>query len=376
MIEIITLVILSLSSIYYVYFITRVRIGLLSLNPAKSKNIERYISVVVAARNEENSIENCLQSLLRQTYPANKYEIIIVDDGSSDRTASIIKYFSERFNIIRLLSLSQDHAQRTGQKPAALAKGIAQANGEIILTTDADCLVPPRWIEIMANHFEEDVVFVAGPVLERDSNTFFAKLEQLEFLGLITTAAGLIGSGRPIICNGANLAYQKDAFTSAGGFSETNSSNDDESLMNQIVHRKIGKVVFAPEADAVVTTNSSNTISTFLRQRVRWANKRGHYEDNTILVSLVGLYIYFVSMLLTTILVFHEPQLIQPLVVSFIGKMLVDYFTLLSGAKLFKQRVPLFHYLIAEFLHVPYIVIAAAAGQFASMQWKGRRILR
>jgi len=376
MIEIITLVILSLSSIYYVYFITRVRIGLLSLNPAKSKNIERYISVVVAARNEENSIENCLQSLLRQTYPANKYEIIIVDDGSSDRTASIIKYFSERFNIIRLLSLSQDHAQRTGQKPAALAKGIAQANGEIILTTDADCLVPPRWIEIMANHFEEDVVFVAGPVLERDSNTFFAKLEQLEFLGLITTAAGLIGSGRPIICNGANLAYQKDAFTSAGGFSETNSSNDDESLMNQILHRKIGKVVFAPEADAVVTTNSSNTISTFLRQRVRWANKRGHYEDNTILVSLVGLYIYFVSMLLTTILVFHEPQLIQPLVVSFIGKMLVDYFTLLSGAKLFKQRVPLFHYLIAEFLHVPYIVIAAAAGQFASMQWKGRRILR
>jgi len=376
MIEIITLVILSLSSIYYVYFITRVRIGLLSLNPAKSKNIERYISVVVAARNEENSIENCLQSLLRQTYPANKYEIIIVDDGSSDRTASIIKYFSERFNIIRLLSLSQDHAQKTGQKPAALAKGIAQANGEIILTTDADCMVPPRWIEIMANHFEEDVVFVAGPVLERDSNTFFAKLEQLEFLGLITTAAGLIGSGRPIICNGANLAYQKDAFTSAGGFSETNSSNDDESLMNQIVHRKIGKVVFAPEADAVVTTNSSNTISTFLRQRVRWANKRGHYEDNTILVSLVGLYIYFVSMLLTTILVFHEPQLIQPLVVSFIGKMLVDYFTLLSGAKLFKQRVPLFHYLIAEFLHVPYIVIAAAAGQFASMQWKGRRILR
>ncbi len=376
MIEIITLIVLALSSIYYVYFITRVRIGLLSLRFALCKNSERHISIVVAARNEENNIENCLQSLLGQNYPPDKFEIIIVDDGSADRTASIVKYFSERFSNIRLLSLMPDPLQKTGRKPAALAKGIAQANGEIILTTDADCLVPPRWIEIMANHFEEGVVFVAGPVVERDSKTFFAKMEQLEFLGLITTAAGLIGSGRPIICNGANLAYQKDAFTSAGGFSETNSSNDDESLMNQIVHRKIGKVVFAPEADAVVTTNSSNTISTFLRQRVRWANKRGHYEDKTILVSLVGLYIFFVSMLLTTILVFHEPQLIQPLVVAFIGKMLVDYFTLLSGAKLFKQRVPLFHYLIAEFLHVPYIVIAAAAGQFASMQWKGRRILR
>ena len=376
MIEIITLGVLSLSSVYYIYFITRVRIGLLSLRFARPQNIARHISVVVAARNEEKDIEKCLLSLLKQTYPTNSYEIIIVDDGSTDKTASIVKSFSERFANIHLLSLMFDSEHKIGRKPIALAKGIAQASGEIILTTDADCIVPPQWIEIMVNHFEEGVVFVAGPVAERDSNTFFAKMEQLEFLGLITTAAGLIGSGRPIICNGANLAYRKDAFIAIDGFNTESSSNDDESLMNKIVHRKIGKVVFAPEADGVVTTNSSNTISTFFRQRIRWANKRGHYEDKSILFTLVGLYIFFASMLLTMVLLFREPQLIQLFTVAFGGKILVDYFTLRSGARLFRQRIPIFHFLIAEFLQVPYIVIAAAIGQIASMQWKGRTIRR
>ena len=376
MIEIITLGVLSLSSVYYIYFITRVRIGLLSLRFARPQNIARHISVVVAARNEEKDIEKCLLSLLKQTYPTNRYEIIIVDDGSTDKTASIVKSFSERFANIHLLSLMFDSEHKIGRKPIALAKGIAQASGEIILTTDADCIVPPQWIEIMVNHFEEGVVFVAGPVAERDSNTFFAKMEQLEFLGLITTAAGLIGSGRPIICNGANLAYRKDAFIAIDGFNTESSSNDDESLMNKIVHRKIGNVVFAPEADGVVTTNSSNTISTFFRQRIRWANKRGHYEDKSILFTLVGLYIFFASMLLTMVLLFREPQLIQLFTVAFGGKILVDYFTLRSGARLFRQRIPIFHFLIAEFLQVPYIVIAAAIGQIASMQWKGRTIRR
>jgi hypothetical protein len=146
--------------------------------------------------------------------------------------------------------------------------------------------------------------------------------------------------------------------------------------MNKMVHRKIGRVVFSPEADAVVTTSSSNTITTFFRQRIRWANKRGHYEDKSILFTLVGLYIFFASVLLTMVLLFREPQLIQPLAVVFGGKILVDYFTLRSGARLFRQRILIFHFLIAEFLHVPYIVIAAAIGQVVSMRWKGRTIRR
>jgi len=376
MIKIITLGILFLSSIYYIYFIMRVRIGLLSLQFAQSPKNNFRISIVVAARNEEENIERCLKSLVSQTYPADNYEVIIVDDGSTDKTSSLVKSYSERYDNISHVPLIYDSSQKIGRKPIALAKGIAQANGEIILITDADCIVPPRWIEIMVNHFEDGVVFVAGPVAESDSNTFFSKMEQLEFLGLITTAAGLIGIGRPIICNGANLAYRKDAFAAVDGFNAESSSNDDEFLMNKMAYRKIGKIVFAPEADAVVTTRSSNTLSTFFRQRIRWANKRGHYEDQSILFTLVGLYIFFASFLFTIIYMFREPLLLWPLLITFCGKLLVDYSALRSGARLFRQHIPIIHFLVAEFLHVPYIVIAAAIGQVAATNWKGRIIQR
>jgi len=145
-------------------------------------------------------------------------------------------------------------------------------------------------------------------------------------------------------------------------------------LMNRMVQRNIGRIVFAPESDAVITTQSSNTMISFLQQRIRWANKRGHYEDKSILITLVSLYLFFLSLVLTVLLIPLEQQLLLPVIVAFGGKVIVDYFTLRSGARLFLQRVPIFHFLIAEVLHVPYIVIAAAIGQISSMQWKGRTI--
>ena len=376
MIETIALGLLTIFTIYYVYFITRIRIGLLSLQVAPSTSIQPIATVIVAARNEEKSIAQCLQSLVQQTYPVNRYEIIIVDDGSVDMTASIVRSFSERYPNIHLLSLPVGAERATGRKLMAIAKGIDQAAGKIIITTDADCIALPRWIEIMVNHFENNVAFVAGPVAEQNCKNFFSKLEQLEFLSLITTAAGLIGSGKPIICNGANLAYRKDAFVAVGGFGDNDSSNDDESLMNRMVLRNIGKIVFAPESDAMITTRSSNTITSFLRQRIRWANKRGHYEDKSILITLISLYLFFLSLTLAVFLIPLEHQLLLPVIIAVVGKAFVDYFALRAGARLFLQRVPFFYFLIAEILHVPYIVIAAAIGQVSSMQWKGRTIRR
>lgn len=376
MIETIALGLLTIFTIYYIYFITRIHMGLLSLRPAPAAGSQPIVSVIVAARDEEKSIGQCLQSLVQQTYPANKYEIIIVDDGSTDTTASIVRSFSDRYSNVHLLSLPAGTERGTGRKPLAIAQGIGQAAGEIIFATDADCIAPTRWIQIMVNHFEDNVVFVAGPVSEQASTNFFSKLERLEFLGLITTAAGLIGSGRPIICNGANLAYRRNAFISVGGFGSAGSFNDDESLMNRMIKRKIGKVVFAPELGAVITTRSSNTMISFLRQRIRWANKRGRYEDTSILVTLIFLYLFFLSFALTALLIPFDQQLLLPVLLVFGGKVFVDYFVLYSGARLFFQRIPIFHFLIAELLHVPYIVIAAAIGQICSLQWKGRAIRR
>ena len=376
MIVTIALGLLTFFTIYYIYFITRVYIGLLSLRQAPAAVSQPVVSVIVAARDEEKSIGQCLQSLVQQTYPANKYEIIVVDDCSADATATIVQSYSDRYSNVHLFSMPVGMDRGRGHKPLAIAQGIGQAIGEVILTTDSDCIAPPRWIQIMVNHFEDNVVFVAGPVTEKASKNFFSKLEQLEFLGLVTTAAGLIGSGRPIICNGANLAYRRSAFISVGGFGNAGSFNDDESLMNRMIQRNIGKVAFAPELGAVITTRSSNTMLSFIRQRIRWANKRGRYEDASILLTLISLYLFFLSFALTTLLIPFDQWLLLPVALVFGGKVFVDFFVLYSGARLFFQRIPIFHFLIAELLHVPYIVIAAAIGQISSLQWKGRTIRR
>lgn len=376
MTEIITLSFLALFSAFYVFFITRVRIGLYALRCLPPRPDRPMASVVIAARNEAQNIGRCLQSLVQQTYASRSYEIIVVDDGSTDNTASIVESYSARHASVRLLSLPPGRADGQSRKPHALEKGIEQSKGDIILTTDADCLASPRWIELMIKYFSDDVVFVAGPVVEHDARSFFSRLEQLEFLGLITTAAGLIGSGRPIICNGANIAYRKSAFIAVGGFSNNRSSNDDESLMNKMVHRKIGKVVFAPDSEAVVVTASANTVASFFRQRLRWANKRGHYEDKTILATLYALYLFFLSVAIVALLLPREPRLLLPLSLVLAGKAILDFFALHSGARLFRQHISLFHFFIAELLHVPYIVLTAAIGQFASMHWKGRTVRR
>jgi cellulose synthase/poly-beta-1,6-N-acetylglucosamine synthase-like glycosyltransferase len=374
MIEFIALSSLIIFTCYYAYFIIRARIGLLSLSYGQQLDVLPFVSVIIAARNEESTIGHCIESLLQQTYPPSKYEIIIVDDHSADKTTEKVISFANIHSNIRLYSLSSQTEDKLHGKTNAITYGINKSNGEIVFTTDADCLVQPKWVEIMVSHFTKDVAFVAGPVKEQNINSFFSKLESLELLGLITIAAGLIGSKRPIICNGANLGYRKSVFISAGGFGNVQNSNDDESLMNRILVQKLGKIKFAPEAEAVVITKSSNTIISFLRQRIRWANKRGHYEDKSILVSLIALYFFFLSVFIIAFLGSKNIQLLIPLIIAFCAKMVVDIVTLRAGAKLFNQTISVFHFLIAELLHVPYIVIAAAIGQLTSLKWKGRSI--
>ena len=368
------LAILAIFTIYYIYFITRVRIGLSLLHPSKRLINYPKVSVVIAARNEEKSIGLSLDSILQQTYPSDKYEIIVVNDHSTDRTNSIVQSYSYKSNQVRLITLSDGDKQTSGNKLLALTKGIEQASGEIILTTDADCTVKSRWIELMVAHFENDIVFVAGPVIEKNPESFFSKIEQLEFLGLITTAAGLIGSRRPIICNGANLAYKKSTFLTIAEYFKDVSSNDDETLMNKVSYRKLGEITFAIDSDTLVTTHSSNTVFSFLVQRMRWANKRGHYEDKSILITLVSLYFFFFSLFSLVVFIPFESKLILPLSITLLGKIIVDFFTLRTGARMLQQHISLPHFLIAELLHVPYIVITAALGQIASIYWKGRRI--
>jgi cellulose synthase/poly-beta-1,6-N-acetylglucosamine synthase-like glycosyltransferase len=371
MIVTISIVLLGCSTLYYVLFLGKVRNGLRRLLRRGSYDDKPLVSVLVAARNEERTIEACIRSVLDQDYPSNLIEIIVVNDASSDKTGTILRHIVKNNANVHVVTLEEF----LGRKPLALSAAVKESRGEIILTTDADCIVPQTWISGMVRYFQPSIAFVAGPVGEREGPSTFSKLERLEFLGLITTAAGLIGANRPIICNGANLAYKKSAFLSVQGYGETDSWSDDETLMSRIQSRHVGTVTFAADSAVLVTTSSANTLRSFIRQRLRWSAKSGHYEDSTILLQLVAIYFYFLLLLTFVIGSFWAPAVLPWAVLSLLTKGCTEYLTLRAGGGIFRSDVPVIPFLIAEFFHVPYIVVTAAVGQFVSLEWKGRKII-
>ena len=359
---------------YYCFFVLSTRKGLRTLVKPQAISERPFVSVLISARNEQETLSACLESVLCQDYPVDTMEVILVDDGSTDNTSSIAKKFASLDTRLRLLILPNAYDNPKSRKPAALAAGIQMAKGEIILTTDADCVVGREWISSMIHSFDSATAFVAGPVQELPSSHLISRLSQIEFLGLIGTSAGLIANGKPIICNGANVAYRRTSFFEVNGYGTSPGFCDDEVLMHRIKSRGLGSIRYSIDSRSMVTTNAPSSLIAFWKQRIRWASKRGHYEDNGILLRLTGLYMFFLFLMILVVTSFVSPYLFPFLGILFVSKILVDYATLETAAQTFGQQVHIRFFVIAELLHVPYIVFAALAGQFSSLEWKGQRI--
>jgi len=358
-------------TIHYLWFLARVNRGLGSLNRPQTTAPDRFVSVIVAARNEEKTIRACVDSILEQDYPKDRYEIIVVDDGSSDGTAAIVSALMDAMPSVKLITMNGEPG---GNKPRAVSAGIEASSGDMILLTDADCIAGPGWIRSMASRLSAEFVFVAGPVVEAPSANLLQQLSRLEFLGLIGVSAGLIAMRSPIFCNGANIAYTKSAFRQIGGYGDADHFSDDEALMQRMHVRIPGSVTFCPDPEALITTAAASSLADLWRQRIRWSSKRGVYEDQRILAKLIALYFFFVGVLAaaTGALFFQE---ILPVLLPVLGmKIIAEWFTLRRSARLFRQSFSIVHLFIAELVHVPYIVLTAFQGQIGSLRWKGASV--
>ena len=199
-----------LLSIIYILTVFVFFIGL--LRPKRGTNKKQYsVSVVVAARNEEKNISNLLFDLTHQTWPKDSYEIIIANDGSSDKTAEIVQRYAKEFAHVKLVCIDKC-PPGISPKKYALGKAVRQSSGEIILTTDADCRVGSRWIETMMSYFSDDVGFVVGFSQfgkKGQSMNTLEKFQALDFLQLMGAAAGTCNLGYPLAASGQNLAYRR-----------------------------------------------------------------------------------------------------------------------------------------------------------------------
>lgn len=370
--------IIALLTIHYVIFLWQIFTGLKKISQPKNNNLpDEYVSVIIPFRNEKENILKCYQSVCGQNYPKDKYEIIFVNDSSTDESFEILKNYSVASNV-KIVSVPENY-HINAHKKRAIQYGLLKANGEIIVTTDADCSHPANWLRSLLKFIDKETGFVSGPVEFYNDNSLFAKIQSLEFAGLIIAGAGLIGYGKPIICNAANIAYRKKVFDEVGGFDDHMglSSGDDELLMQKIHRDTDYKIKFAMDKNAVVATEANATIKDFYYQRKRWASKGLLYRNSMLVLKLILIFLFYLGLLIQPILgIVYSSIFLITFFITLIIKISSEYLVLLRGTlQLFNKKL-LKPFIITELIHVPYITIAGIAGLFGNFVWKDRKLKR
>lgn len=363
---------------YYLFFLSGIYRGLNNLKKQDEEKIpDEKISVIIPFRNEEENVLSCLNSIENLDYPHEKLEVIFVDDFSGDKSFHLLESNNKSAHI-KIISVPEDFSPNAHKK-RAVRYGIEKSTGEIIVTTDADCIHNSAWLKSLLKYFNSSTGFVSGPVEFDDKGTLFGKIQRLEFAGLILAGAGLIGINRPTICNAANAAYRKKAFNEVRGFEDNYhlSSGDDELLMQKIHKHVKYKVVFASEPGAIVKTSVNKNLKEFYNQRKRWASKGLFYADKLLSLKLFLIFLFYLSLPVQFLLAgFYSPLFIISLLISLAGKFYYEYRIIKKGTEAIFSKKILQPFLLAEFIQIPYIIIASIGGVIGGYYWKGRKVKR
>lgn len=355
--------------------------------------ITAQLSIIIPARNEEDNIGACIQSILKQSYSKNLYEIIVVNDHSTDATASIVKTFNEpNIKCIDLINFIGNETNSFKKK--GIEVGIAQANGELIITTDADCVAPPNWLQTIAAFYEEkkpDLIVMPVSIFPSPSGEglgvrFIEIFQALDFMTLQGITGSAVHKKIHSMCNGANLAYTKKAFNTVNGFAGINNiaSGDDMMLMHKIYSENKKGIVYLKSAAVIVQTKPVKTITEFINQRIRWASKADKYEDKRMLPVLIVVYFFNVLLLILPIvailsnfkfLIFNfQFSTLQFWFWVLLFKMVIEIIFLIPVAKFFNKLPLLFLFPLMQPFHIIYTVIAGWLGKFGGYSWKGRQV--
>ncbi|MBE7175779.1 MAG: glycosyltransferase [Mucilaginibacter polytrichastri] len=342
--------------------------------PVQNRQFKTAVSILIAARDEEDNIAKTIDDLLKQTYPSALTEIIIVDDHSTDRTADIVRSYGDRG--VKLLQM-QESELLNSYKKKAIAKAIDLAGGELIVCTDADCRMGSNWLADIVDYYEQsDKVMISSPVSYFQESSFFEHLQTLEFSFLIGIGAASIGHKKATTCNGANLAYRKDIFYAVGGFQGIDdvASGDDELLLQKVAEKYPGKIGFLKSRNAIVYTHAKHTLQSFLNQRRRWASKSTKYKDKRVVALAVLIWLFNVTLLINTVGAFFTPVFTRIALTQFLFKLVFEVAFLLPVLGFFRRVRLISLAFILSPVHVLYLVYVGVAGNTGKYQWKGRMV--
>jgi cellulose synthase/poly-beta-1,6-N-acetylglucosamine synthase-like glycosyltransferase len=329
------------------------------------------ISLIIPARNEEENIAALLRSIKEQTYPEESFEVIVIDDNSTDNTVTIVK----QFPFVNLISLKENSIN--SYKKKAIEIGIAAASGKLMVTTDADCIVQPNWLTTIQNfHQQTNSVFIVAPVVITSKNSFVQLFQAMDFMVLQGITGASVHREMLSMCNGANLAYEKKAFHSVNGFTDIDhiASGDDMLLMYKIYKQYEGRVQYLKSKEAIVATQPVGTWTEFFNQRIRWASKADKYDDKRIFWVLLIVYVFNLSFLFLLIAGLWNSFYWWGLLMLLAAKTVIELPFVISIASFFDQKNQLKYFIFFQPVHILYTIAAGWLGKFGSYEWKGRKV--
>jgi len=345
----------------YVIYILLFSLLLAFSKRSSQRTTTRSVTIVVPFRNEKSHLGKLLKSFSELDYPKEQIEVILVNDHSSDGSENTnLENFNFDIQII--------NCEKEGKK-AALTTGITMASNDIIVQTDADCVVPRYWLSTVVGELENSDLF-CGTVLF--SNSLIQNLELFAYQG-VGKASLMLSS--PILANGANMAYRKSDFIDIGGYQDNykTSSGDDVFLLRSFAkHKK--SIVYSFSPDACVSTTAEKSLIRFFQQRVRWASKTGKSKHigtlfaGTILLS-TNLCVVFQIAIWTVYGFTYDIGL-----VAVLSKITIDILILFLVALSTRVYRPLLCLPIAITLYSLYIVLIAILCVFYRPEWKNRKI--
>jgi cellulose synthase/poly-beta-1,6-N-acetylglucosamine synthase-like glycosyltransferase len=273
MTDFITILVIAFSAGYIALALFTV-IGESRVRPRELPPVLPMVSVILCARNEEQNVRRCLESLLLLDYPREKLEIFVVDDESEDRTLEIFREFAardERFHVLSTTGMSREISGK--QRPLNL--GISKSSGEFFLITDADCTVGPGWVKEHLRAYHDDVGIVGGITrIDASGKGLYAIVQSCDLIFLISFAKGSAGWGFPITIMGNNISIRREAYEAVGGFGKMKPRIvEDMALMNTITRQTSYRLGWIDGKEGVVVSVPESKFDTFIEQRRRWLNE-------------------------------------------------------------------------------------------------------
>lgn len=325
------------------------------------------ISILIPSRNEEANLPGCLKALESLDYPKDKMQVILGNDQSTDHTASILEHWAKDKPWVFILNISADNLHSMNGKANALSQMAQKANGEALLFTDADCMVPATWVKKMVAVWKRSEAGIVTGITNVNGSTFFEKMQSIDWwltLGMVKVMDDLDIS---LTSMGNNMLISKEAYQAVGGFEGIPFSLTEDFEIGRQIQKKGFKGVHLVSSENLVRTKGQQNFSDLLMQRKRWM--AGAMALPGIWRTVLGLQVVFFPAMLYFCFLYPFEGLLIWLFKVLIQSVFICSFALKSGERLKRWDLILYeiYYLITSWSTIVYYFWPS------NTDWKGRK---